>query len=180
MRACFVLVRCARHDRLFAEKLRGTRRDRAPLQELRPLVPADRPCERGVLRAPREVRRAALPRDRRIPSVDKKADRRPHLQGVSQGVQKALRVDQSRTHHRRAVLRMERESQRRKEEMRPRDHLAGGIPAVAPRLENMKLRGRQLADRVFFVYSGAESAPCLYAIFLSCSPIVCIIKKFLI
>ena len=40
--------------------------------------------------------------------------------------------------------------------MRPRDHLAGGIPAVAPRLENMKLRGRQAAGRVFFVYSGAN------------------------
>ncbi len=29
-----------------------------------------------------------------------------------------------------------------KKKVRPRDHLAGGIPAVAPRLENMKLRGR--------------------------------------
>ena len=32
------------------------------------------------------VRRAALPRDRRVPSVDKKADRRPDFQGVPQGV----------------------------------------------------------------------------------------------
>ena len=36
------------------------------------------------------------------------------------------------------------ESQRRKEEMRPRDHLAGGVPAVAPRLQNIKLRGREM------------------------------------
>ena len=55
-RACFVLVRCAGHDRLFAAKLRRARRDRAPLQELRPLVPADWTCERGVLRAPGKVR----------------------------------------------------------------------------------------------------------------------------
>ena len=98
-------------------ELRRARRDRAPLQELRPLVSADWTCERGVLRAPREVRRAALPRDRRVPPVDEKADRRSHFQGVPQGVQKALRVDQSRAHHRRAVLRMERESPRRKEKM---------------------------------------------------------------
>ena len=31
---------------------------------------------------------------------------------------------------------------------------------MAPRLENMKLRGRQAAGRVVFVYSGAEPAPC--------------------
>ena len=34
------------------------------------------------------------------------------------------------------------QSQRRKEKMRPGDHLAGRIPAVAPRLENMKTRCR--------------------------------------
>ena len=59
-------------------------------------------------------------------------------------------------HHRRAVLRMERAGQRRKEKMRPGDHLAGGVPAVAPRLQNMKLRGRQAVGRVAFVYSGAN------------------------
>ena len=142
MRACFVLVRRAGYDRLFAAKLRRARRDGSPLQELRPLVPADWTCERGVLRAPGKVRRAALPRDRRIPSVDKKADRRPDFQGVPQGVQKALRVDQGRAHHRRAVLCVEREGTGRKEKMRPRDHLTGGVPTVAPRLENIKLRGR--------------------------------------
>ena len=78
--------RRAGYDRLFAAKLRRARRDRAPLQELRPLVSADRACERRVLRAPREVRRAALPRDRRVPAVDEKADRRSHFQGVPQGV----------------------------------------------------------------------------------------------
>ena len=40
--------------------------------------------------------------------------------------------------------------------MRPGDHLAGGIPAVAPRLQDIKLRGRQLAGRVFFVYSESK------------------------
>ncbi len=29
-----------------------------------------------------------------------------------------------------------------KKEMRPGDHLAGGVPAVAPRLQNMKIRCR--------------------------------------
>ena len=72
MCACFVLVRRAGHDRLFAAKLRRVRRDRAPLQKLR-----------------------------------------------------------------------------------PSDHLTGAIPAVAPQVPNMKLRGRQLAGRVFFVYNGA-------------------------
>lgn len=46
----------------------------------------------------------------------------------------------------------------KKRKMRPRDHLAGGIPAVAPRLQNIKLRGRQAVGRVFFVYSESKIA----------------------
>ena len=41
-----------------------------------------RDCGITILRAPREVRRAALPRDRRVPAVDEKADRRPVVSRV--------------------------------------------------------------------------------------------------
>lgn len=36
------------------------------------------------------------------------------------------------------------EQAREEKKMRPGDHLAGGISTVAPRLENIKLRGRRM------------------------------------
>ena len=115
---------------------------RTPLQKLRPLVPADRRVSARVLRAPGEsTASSAAARSARSGS-GRKTDRRPDFQGVPQGVQKALRVDQAGRITDEQFYAWSERGQRRKEEVRPRDHLAGGIPAVAPRLENMKLRGR--------------------------------------
>ncbi len=47
-----------------------------------------------------------------------------------------------------------------KKKMRPGDHLAGGISTVAPRLENIKLRGRRMSGRVFFVYIASVNLSC--------------------
>ena len=115
----FVLGEHRGHDRLLAAELRCARHHRPPLQELRALFPADGPRERGVLRAPCPVRADSLPGDRRAEAVDDTPVGGSGVQGVPQGIQAALCVDQGRAHHRQAVLRLERESERTEKEMRP-------------------------------------------------------------
>lgn len=119
------------HDRLFIAQLRRARHYRPPLQELRTIFPADRPRERGVLRASCSARADSLPGNRRAEAVDDTPVGGPGIQGVPQGIQAALRLDQGWAHHGQAVLRLERASQRTEKEMRPGYYLRRGILRLA-------------------------------------------------
>ena len=145
------------HDRLLPAQLCGARHYRPAVQELRPLVPTDRPGQRGVLRAPGGLRSADLPGSRGLPAVDQEAVRRSGVQGLPQGVQEALCLDQGRPYHRRAVLRLERTGQRDEKEMRPGGHHPGrvqGLAGEAVRTNRQKMNnGTRLGARpVYSLY----------------------------
>lgn len=127
----FVLRKHCRHDRLLIAELRRARHHRPPLQKLRALFPADRPRERGVLRATCSVGADSLPGNRRAEAVDDTSVGGPGIQSVPQGIQAALRMDQGRTHHGQAVLRLERARKRTEKEMRPECYLGRGILRLA-------------------------------------------------
>ena len=105
----------------------------------------DRPRQRGVLRPHTTRRSVQLPRDGRIPAVDAEAGGRPGVQGLSQGVQTPLCVDQGRSYQRQRVLCVERAGQRAEKEMRRRNHHCGGIPAVAEGVISKQRADRRLS-----------------------------------
>ena len=85
---------------LFFADLRGAQHHRASLQKLRTVLRPDRPCQRGVLRPHAARRSVQLPVDGSFPAVDAEAGGRSGVQGLSQGVQAPLCVDQGRAHQR--------------------------------------------------------------------------------